>query len=103
MPRDDYSILEVTFRNGLFYRQTTKVRVTFDLPGGAPRSTSPVRVGSAFATFVAWAFGDIGRTDAQPILARLLKDDQQPVRLAAATAALELKPTGASGTALIER
>jgi HEAT repeat protein len=39
----------------------------------------------------AMAFGDIGRTDAQPILAKLLKDDQQSVRLAAATAILELK------------
>ena len=40
----------------------------------------------------AMAFGDIGRTDAQPILAKLLKDDHQSVRLAAATALLELKP-----------
>jgi HEAT repeat protein len=40
----------------------------------------------------AMAFGDIGRTDAQPILIKLLSDDQQSVRLAAATALLELKP-----------
>jgi HEAT repeat protein len=39
----------------------------------------------------ALAFGDIGRTDAQPMLIKLLKDDQQHVRLAAATAILELK------------
>ena len=29
-------------------------------PAGAPRSTSDVRVGPAFATFAAWAFGDAG-------------------------------------------
>ena len=34
------------------------MRLTFDLPGGAPRSASDIRVGSAFATFTAWAFGD---------------------------------------------
>jgi len=59
-PADGYTTLEVRFGNGLFYHQTTKVRITFDLPGGAPRSKSDIRVGSAFATFVAWAFGDTG-------------------------------------------
>jgi hypothetical protein len=57
---DGYAILEVRFRSGLFYHQSIKVRITFDLPGGAPRSASDIRVGTAFATFVAWAFGDTG-------------------------------------------
>ena len=48
------------FRASLFFRQSTTVRITFDLPGGAPRSESNIRVGTAFATFVAWAFGDSG-------------------------------------------
>ncbi len=34
--------------------------MTYDLPGAAPRSKSDIRVGTAFATFVAWAFGDSG-------------------------------------------
>jgi hypothetical protein len=59
-PADGYSVLEVRFRSSLFYHQSTTVHVTFDLPGGAPRSTSDIRVGTAFATFVAWAFGDDG-------------------------------------------
>jgi hypothetical protein len=59
-PADGYAVLEVRFASGIFYHQTTKVRITFDLPGGAPRSNSDIRVGSAFATFVAWAFGDSG-------------------------------------------
>jgi hypothetical protein len=57
---DGYAILEVTFRDSLFYKQSTKVRITYDLPGGLPRSKSDIRVGTAFATFVAWAFGDSG-------------------------------------------
>jgi len=59
-PADGYTTVEVRFRNSLFYHQTANVRVTFDLPGGAPRSKSEVRVGPAFATFVAWAFGNSG-------------------------------------------
>ncbi|HEY7969283.1 MAG TPA: hypothetical protein VID95_04755 [Candidatus Limnocylindrales bacterium] len=58
--RDGYSELEVRFPSSLFYHQVAKVRVTFDLPGGAPRSKSEVRVGPAFATFAAWAFGESG-------------------------------------------
>ncbi|HET7703779.1 MAG TPA: hypothetical protein VFK35_10285 [Candidatus Limnocylindrales bacterium] len=59
-PADGYAILEVRFRNAIFFRQAAAIRVTFDLPGGAPRSASDIRVGTAFATFVAWAFGDTG-------------------------------------------
>ena len=57
---DGFRILEVRFPKDLFFRQTTKLRITFDLPGGAPRSASEIRVGRAFATFTAWAFGDGG-------------------------------------------
>ena len=59
-PADGYAVLETRFAGDLFYHQTTKVRITFELPGGPPRSKSDIRVGSAFATFVAWAFGDSG-------------------------------------------
>jgi hypothetical protein len=59
-PADGYRLLEVRFRTSLFFHQTAAVHVTFDLPGGAPRSKSDIRVGTAFATFVAWAFGDSG-------------------------------------------
>ena len=59
-PADGYAVLEVRFRSAIFFRQTATIRITFDLPGGAPRSTSDIRVGTAFATFVAWAFGDTG-------------------------------------------
>jgi hypothetical protein len=57
---DGFAILEVRFRRAIFFHETTTARVTFDLPGGAPRSASTIRVGTAFATFTAWAFGDGG-------------------------------------------
>lgn len=57
-PAEGYRVLDVRFRSSLFFGQTTTVRVTYDLPSGAPRSASDIRVGTAFITFVAWAFGD---------------------------------------------
>ena len=57
---DGYLRVEVRLPRSIFFRESAKVRVTFELPGGAPRSKSEVRVGPAFATFVAWAFGDRG-------------------------------------------
>ncbi len=55
-----YRLVTVLFRGNINFGQTARVRLTFDLPGGEPRSASDVRVGNAFATFMAWAFGDRG-------------------------------------------
>lgn len=57
--RRGYRELAVRLRADLLYRQTVRVRVTYDLPGGAPRSTSDIRVGRAYATFYAWVHGDV--------------------------------------------
>ncbi len=59
-PRDGYRLVTVLFRENIYFQGTARVRLTFDLPAGKPRSASDVRVGAAFATFVAWAFGDKG-------------------------------------------
>jgi hypothetical protein len=58
--KEGYAVAEVRFRQDLFFGQSTKFTLTYDLPGGAPRSDSDIRVGSAFATFYAWAFGNRG-------------------------------------------
>ena len=58
--RNGYRLVTILFRENLYYGETARVRLTFDLPGGEPRSESDIRVGSAFATFTAWAFGDRG-------------------------------------------
>lgn len=55
--RDGYRLLKVDFRRSIYFGQTASVHVTFDLAAGRPRSGSDVRVGRAFATFLAWAFG----------------------------------------------
>ena len=58
--RDGYRLVAVLFRSGLFFGQQADVRLAFDLPAGKPRSASDVRVGPAFASFLAWSFGDSG-------------------------------------------
>ncbi len=58
--RDGYRLVTVLFRKAIYLQETAKVRLTFDLPAGKPRSESDVRVGAAFATFLVWAFGDQG-------------------------------------------
>ena len=59
--REFYTDTTVNFRNYLYYKQTARFTVRFDLVGGAPRSDSSVRVGKAFATFGVWAWGDEGK------------------------------------------
>jgi hypothetical protein len=59
-PDDGFAIARINFPSDLYFGQTVTVTVDYDLPGGAPRSDSDIRVGSAFATFYAWAFGDSG-------------------------------------------
>jgi len=58
--RDDYTAITVGLRAPLFYRDAGRFTIRFDLPGGVPRSTTPIRVGAAFATFGVWAWGDPG-------------------------------------------
>jgi hypothetical protein len=59
-PDEGFTVLRVDFPRDLYFEETQAFTVDFDLPGGAPRSESDIRVGSAFATFYAWAFGDGG-------------------------------------------
>ena len=58
--REGYRLVTVAFRENLYHAQSTTFRLSFVLPGGRPRSDSDIRVGPAFATFTAWAFGDRG-------------------------------------------
>ncbi len=59
--REGYRLVTVLFGERLYFGETERLRLSFELPAGKPRSPSDVRVGPAFATFTAWAFGDAGR------------------------------------------
>lgn len=59
--RNGYRLVTVRFREKIYVGESATVRLAFNLRGGEPRSDSDVRVGSAFATFVAWTFGDRGK------------------------------------------
>jgi hypothetical protein len=68
-------IREVTVRfPNLFYRASRSIRVEFTLPGGKPRTSSDIRVGSAFTTFTAWAWGDAGRSTVRIFLPKGFDD-----------------------------
>ena len=50
----------VSFGRSVYHDQSFRFHLLFDLPGGAPRSASSVRVGAALVTFLAWSFPDTG-------------------------------------------
>lgn len=56
--KDGFNALEVFFGFPLYYENSTTFRFEYELPGGAPRSSSGIRVGAAFVAFYAWTFGD---------------------------------------------
>ncbi len=62
-PRTGYRLLSVEFSSRLYAGETAHVQLSYVLPAGAPRSASSVRVGAAYSTFVAWAFGDRGTVE----------------------------------------
>jgi hypothetical protein len=72
-PRTDFAAVTVRFPD-LFHGASRTVRVDFTLPGGKPRSSSDIRVGSAFTTFTAWAWGDDGRSTVRIVLPRGFDD-----------------------------
>src|SRR5512132_1620385 len=46
----------------IYYGETRRIHVTYQLAGGAPRSTSDVRINAAFASFCVVGFGEDGGT-----------------------------------------
>jgi hypothetical protein len=58
--RNGFKEADVIFGRSLFYRQSITFRLEYDLPGRPPRADSNIRVLSAFVSFYAWSFGDLG-------------------------------------------
>jgi len=73
---DGYRQIEIKTPR-LLFRQTNKTRITFDLPSGEPRSTSPIRVGRAHVAFTAWVWGDPGLADVRIVMPRQFTGDVQ--------------------------
>lgn len=60
-----YTRVNINLRNFLYYQQSTRFTLSYDMVGGKPRSDSWVRVSRAFATFGVWAWGDAGLSTVQ--------------------------------------
>ena len=58
--KDGYDLATVRLRSNLFYRQSVRFTLRYDLPSGAPRSDSGIRVGQAFIGMYIYAWGDPG-------------------------------------------
>ena len=59
--KDGYDLVTIRLRSNLFYRQSVTFMLRYDLPSGAPRSDSNIRVGQAFIGLYIYAWGDPGR------------------------------------------
>ena len=77
---DGFQVVTVKTPN-IYYHQTRKARLTFDLRSGKPRSASAVRVGRAHADFTAWAWGDPGLGEVHIVLPPDFTGDVQAIPL----------------------
>jgi hypothetical protein len=57
---DAYLVHDIDFASDLYYRETERVRVSYDITGLPPRSENPSRVNPAYAAFDAFGVGDDG-------------------------------------------
>jgi hypothetical protein len=102
--RQFYVEATVHLRANLYYQASTTFTIRYDLVGGAPRSTSPIRVGKAFSTFGVWAWGDVGlgtvqvRTPAG-FESQVDGDPLEPTTATTATAGTVLRATPANPNA----
>lgn len=59
-PRDGISEASIALRSRLYSGQSRDLRLSFVLPGAAPRSEGDIRIDTAYAWFFLWAYGDPG-------------------------------------------
>jgi hypothetical protein len=66
--RDGYIEAQFRLRRNLLFGQSVNLTIAWDLPAGAPRSASSIRVGPAFVAFELWASGDPGTSSVKAVL-----------------------------------
>jgi hypothetical protein len=54
---EDYRALEVTYATRVFFRESYRYQVTFDLVDAGGQADRDVRIGTSLAAFPVWAFG----------------------------------------------
>ena len=64
----DFLFYDITFDSRLYYRQTTHLRLTYDITDLPPRSANPTRVNPAYAAFDAFGEGDPGHVTIQVVV-----------------------------------
>ncbi len=65
---DAYLVHDIDFASDLYYRESERVRVTYDITGLPPRSENPSRVNPAYAAFDAFGVGDDGKVTVRVVV-----------------------------------
>ncbi|HAP77147.1 MAG TPA: hypothetical protein DCR14_13815 [Acidimicrobiaceae bacterium] len=65
---ENYYVLDVDFASNLFYQQTARINVSYDVNGVDPRGENPSRVNEAYAAFEAFGIGDPGRVTVKVVV-----------------------------------
>ncbi|MFL5725225.1 MAG: hypothetical protein ACJ77F_02710 [Chloroflexota bacterium] len=98
-PDEGFAHLRIDFPKDLYFGESIAFTVGWDLPGGAARSESDIRVGSAFATFPAWAFGDRGDVEILVPNGYDVETSGSPTQESAAGGVTTISATGIDDTA----
>lgn len=65
---EDFKVLRIDFVRNIFYRQTSNITLTFDLPGDAVRSDELARVNEAYAGFSVWVDPQLEQASVEVII-----------------------------------
>ena len=65
---ENFIAYDIDFPGRLFYNQTQRVVVTYDITGFAPRSKNPSRVNAAYAAFDAFGVGDANKVTVKVVV-----------------------------------
>lgn len=65
---DTFYVLDVDFASNLFYQQTARINVSYDITGLDPRDHRPSRVNLAYAAFEAFGIGDAGKVTVKVVV-----------------------------------
>lgn len=64
----DYVLYDIDLASDLFYRDTARVVLTYDITGNPPRADNPTRVNPAYAAFGAFGVGDEGQVTVRVVV-----------------------------------
>ena len=65
---EGFAVLDIEFAKNIFYQQTARMTVTYDLVGDEPRGETGVRINPSYSSFEAYGIGDSGLTTVRVVI-----------------------------------